>query len=261
MPADISIITPTLNAAVTIGHCIDSVQGQVTAAGTAVEHIIIDGCSIDGSQKIIRDAVAEYGTIRWISQPDKGLYDAINKGIQLSSGEIIGVLNADDCYADNTVFDSVVRVFADGDGEIDAVYGDLVYVDRDDVERIVRYWSAGAGGSSRFYNGWMPPHPTFFVRRRCYEAFGMYNQLFGTAADYELMLRFCLSHCIRMSYIPRVLVRMRTGGLSNMTLQGRIAANVMDRRAWDVNGLKPRFWTLWLKPLRKLSQWWLRPPT
>ena len=131
-------------------------------------------------------------------------------------------------------------------------------MDRADPARIVRRWKAGDYSPRQFYQGWMPPHPTFFVRRRCFEQFGGYRLDLGTAADYELMLRFLLVHGLRAQYIPRVLVKMRVGGASNVSLLARLRANRMDRKAWDVNGLRPRPWTLLAKPARKMGQWWVR---
>jgi glycosyltransferase len=142
---------------------------------------------------------------------------------------------------------------------VDACYGDLCYVDRADPSRVVRYWRAGEFGPRRFANGWMPPHPTFFVRRSMYEQHGLYREDLGTAADYEMMLRLLVKHRVRVAYIPRVLVHMRSGGASNASLAARLRANRMDRAAWRVNGLRPYPWTTLAKPLRKVGQWWSRP--
>jgi hypothetical protein len=135
------------------------------------------------------------------------------------------------------------------------VYGDLVYVDREDTERVVRYWKSGDYHPRRFYWGWMPPHPAFFVRRSVYSNYGLFDLEQGSAADYELMLRFLLKYGIRPAYLPEVLVKMRRGGMSNATLANRLRANRLDRRAWVVNELQPYPWTLWMKPARKLGQW------
>jgi glycosyltransferase len=158
--------------------------------------------------------------------------------------------------ADEGVLQAVIDAFSDA--EVDAVYGDLVYIDRINTSGIVRQWRAGEFSRRKMYNGWMPPHPTFFVRREYFEKYGLYRLDLGTAADYELMLRFLLVHKVRVKYIPRVLVNMRAGGASNVSLRARWDANRMDRKAWQVNGLKPYPWTLWAKPMRKLGQWWVR---
>ncbi len=219
-----------------------------------MEHILIDGGSVDDTSRIIdarRGALA-----RVVSEPDRGIYDAMNKGIGLASGDVVGILNADDYYPSGDALEKVSAAFSDP--AVDACYGDLVYVSGGDAGRIIRYWRSGEFAPGKFYRGWMPPHPTFFVRREAYERFGSFNLELGSAADYEIMLRLLLKHRLRAVYIPEVLVHMRTGGISNASLANRFKANRMDRRAWQVNGLRPRFWTLWAKPLRKVGQWFYR---
>ncbi len=174
----------------------------------------------------------------------------------MATGDVIGILNADDFYPSDDVLAKVSAVFSDP--KVEACYGDLKYVDPVNVNKTVRYWKSGNYNQKKFYSGWMPPHPTFFVRRSIYEKYGAFNLDLGTAADYELMLRLLLKHGINAVYIPDVLVHMRTGGKSNLSLLNRLRANRMDRRAWSVNGLKPYLWTIPLKPLRKMSQWVMR---
>lgn len=219
-----------------------------------VAHLLIDGGSIDGTLDIAARHSGHFQQVT--SASDQGIYDALNKGIALAQSEIIGTLHADDLLADDQVIESVLDAFNDPD--IDAVYGDLDYVDRADPTRTVRRWKAGAYAPRQFYHGWMPPHPTFFVRRRFFAQFGRYRLDLGTAADYELMLRFLLVHGVRAHYIPRVLVKMRLGGASNVSMAARLRANRMDHKAWNVNGLSPRPWTLLAKPVRKIGQWWVR---
>jgi glycosyltransferase involved in cell wall biosynthesis len=245
--ADISLITATYNSSETLLYCLQSVGNQTVIP----EHIIIDGCSTDQTLKIAGEYVGH--RLQIFSEPDHGIYDAMIKGIQLASGHIIGILNADDFYASPSILEKVAAVFEDL--TIDACYGDLVYVDNVDTAKVVRYWRSGRFSPKKFYWGWMPPHPTFFVRRSVYARFGLFNLELGSAADYELMLRFLVKHEINVAYIPEVLVKMRTGGISNASWQNRLKANRMDRKAWAVNGLKPYPWTLWLKPLRKIGQW------
>lgn len=211
----------------------------------------MDGGSTDGTLDIVRGVGSEIAKV--VSEPDNGVYDALNKGIALTTGEVIGILHADDTYADHDVLSRVEMVFED-EG-VDSCYGDLVYVDREDNSRIVRRWRSGPYDVRRFYWGWMPPHPTFFVRRKIYEKFGGFNLSFGTAADYELMLRFLVRHRISSVYIPAILVKMRTGGLSNISLMNRLRANRMDRKAWRENGLKPLPFINILKPLSKVGQY------
>ena len=241
-----SIISPVLNAGRTLAGNIQNVKIH-----HSTEHIIIDCCSTDDTLEILREY--SHKNMKYISEPDQGPYDAMNKGIKMATGGIIGILNADDFYADDRVLESVAEVFKDPG--VDSCYGDLEYVDRENTEKVVRRWKAGPYDQKNWYRGWMPPHPTFFVRRSVYEKFGLYHLGIGTAADYELMLRFLLKHGITTRYVPRVLVKMRTGGLSNVSLKNRIQANLMDRKAWRVNGLKPKPWTFLMKPLGKVGQW------
>jgi len=243
----ISIVTVTHNAGQALSDCLSSVAKQNYPH---VEHIIIDGGSTDETLAI----VSKYGRFtHLVSEPDVGIYDAMNKGIRLSQGEVIGILNADDYYCKSDVLTKVSEIFRNP--AVDACYADLQYVDSRNTDRIVRYWRSGPFSSNRFYWGWMPPHPTFFARRSLYKKFGQFNLELGVAADYELMLRFLLKHQIHAAYIPEVLVKMRTGGVSNSSLRNRLQGNRMNRQAWIVNGLKPYPWTVWLKPLRKISQW------
>ncbi|MFC1690031.1 glycosyltransferase family 2 protein [Pseudomonadota bacterium] len=247
---DISIISPSLNSVDYIADCIRSVAEQ----GYAVEHLVIDGQSSDGTTDIIRASGAD---VQIIKEPAAGIYAAVNTGILASSGDIIGILHADDFYASPGVLERVASVFQDS--SVDACYGDLCYVDASEPARVVRFWRAGDYQTRRFLHGWMPPHPTFFLRRKIYEQFGLYRNDLGTAADYELMVRVLVRHGVNATYVPQVLVHMRTGGSSNASWRARIAANRMDRRAWQVNGLNPYPWTTLAKPLRKVGQWWSRP--
>jgi glycosyltransferase len=244
----ISIITSTLNSALTIRDCLNSVSNQ---QGN-FEHIVIDGVSSDETLDVLNSFPY---LSKIISEPDKGIYDAMNKGISLASGNVIGILNSDDFYANSGILEKVAEAFEDPG--VDSCYGDLVYVDPSDTAHLIRYWRSGHYNRENFYLGWMPPHPTFFVRRWVYEKYGLFNLDLGSAADYELMLRFLVKHTITTVYIPEVLVKMRAGGVSNMSLKNRIRANRMDRRAWEVNELKPYPWTTYLKPLRKIKQYFV----
>jgi glycosyltransferase len=248
-PDLISIVTATYNAASTLQNCITSVAEQHVTA----EHIIIDGASSDETLNLIKKHRSLLG--QCVSEPDRGIYDAMNKGISCCNGEIIGILNADDFYPSPHVLSWVSKAFSDP--SVDACYGDLQYVDAKNTEKVTRYWKSDNYNIRRFYHGWMPPHPTFFVRRSVYERFGRFRLEFGTAADYELMLRFLVRYRISAKYIPHVMVKMRGGGASNASVTNRIKANRMDRKAWAINGLTPYPWTLWAKPLRKIRQYWI----
>jgi glycosyltransferase len=257
-PFMISVITPSLNSAEVIADCIASVGKQ---AGE-IEHLVIDGQSTDDTL----GAIERSGfPVKVVSEPASGIYSAINTGINMAGGDIIGILHADDFYTSNKVLEQVAEVF--GDPATDACYGDLCYVRRAKPEQVVRYWRAGKFQPDRFLNGWMPPHPTFFIRRKIYEQLGLYRTDLGTSADYEMMVRLMYKNEIKVRYIPKTMVHMRTGGLSNTSWAARLAANRMDRRAanrmdrraWRVNGLRPYPWTTIAKPLRKIAQWWTRP--
>jgi len=242
----ISIITATFNSQHTIADTMNSIGMQ---AYPDVEHIIVDGCSTDNTLAIVSNFSHNY---KLVSEEDKGLYDAMNKGISMASGEVVGILNGDDFYTKSDVLSKVADLFMNP--AVMCVYADLDYVDKNDISKVVRRWRAGAYSSQKFFYGWMPPHPTFFVRRNLYEKYGQFDLRFKSAADYELMLRFLVKHELQATYLPDVIVKMRTGGQSNVSIRNRWRANREDRRAWDVNGLTPYFFTIPLKPLRKLIQ-------
>jgi glycosyltransferase len=176
----------------------------------------------------------------------------MNKGLALSTGEIVVILNADDFYAHAGIIYKVVTCFKEK--QVDAVYGDLVYVNAD-YTKIIRKWEAGNFNRNQFYKGWMVPHPTFFVKRECYEKWGYFDTSLKYAADYELMLRFMFKNNITNNYLPETLVIMKSGGKSNSSIFNRYYINREDRRAWDINHLQPHLFTLILKPLRKLTQY------
>lgn len=242
-----SIITVSYNAVNTIEDTINSVISQ---SYQDIEYIIIDGNSADGTIDIIKKY--EHKISKWISEKDNGIYDAMNKGIQFASGDIIGILNADDIYADNTIVEKIIKEFYNSNA--DALYGDLKYVLQTDLNKTIRYWKSGSYKEGKFLMGWMPPHPTFFVKKEIYNRLGTYRLDMPTAADYELMLRFIHVNKIKLTYLPEIITIMREGGMSNKSLINRWMANRDDKRAWFVNDVKPAYYTLILKPLSKLLQ-------
>ncbi len=244
----ISIITVCYNSQKTIKDCIKSVINQ---SYLNVEYILIDGQSMDGTLEIIHSFGNKIAKV--VSEKDQGMYDAINKGINLATGDLIGVLNSDDMYADEYVLEEVVRKMTDE--KSDALYADLNYVDQEDTNKIVRYWKSGIFKTNSFILGWMPPHPTFFIKKDWYEKYGGYSLDLVSAADYELMLRMVQKYRAELSYLPRVIVSMRVGGMSNSSLSNRLRANREDRKAWELNGLIPKSYTLLFKPLRKVIQY------
>ena len=242
----ISIITATYNSAATVTDTLESVAEQ---DHPDIEHIIIDGKSSDNTLDIVNSFPH---VAKVVSEKDRGIYDAMNKGIQATTGEVIGILNSDDFYTHAGVLSTVARAFLDP--LTDVVYGDLQYVDSENVQKVTRTWRAGNFTRASFYYGWMPPHPTFFVRSTVYRQAGLFNISLRSSADYELMLRILLKNKFRARYIPEILVKMRTGGVSNASFQNRWKANQEDRQAWMINGLQPYFFTLYLKPVRKILQ-------
>ena len=242
----LTIITVSFNSACTINDTLQSVAAQTY---THIEHIVVDGGSSDGTMEVVKQ-FSHVSTM--ISEKDEGIYHAMNKGLSMATGDVIGILNADDQYADQHVIQKVMDAFENPD--IEAVYGNLVFVDPADTSRIVRRWHSSPHQPQDFYYGWMPPHPTFFVRKRIYEKYGHFDTRLKSAADYELMLRFLLKYSIQSQHIPHILIHMRNGGKSTASLRNRLVANKEDREAWKMNGLKPHFFTLILKPLRKLNQ-------
>lgn len=190
-----------------------------------------------------------------VSEPDEGIYHALNKGLSLASGDVVGFLHADDFYADPEVLTRVAEAFADD--SVDAVYGDLVYVNKSDPDKVIRYWKAGHFEFSKLARGWMPPHPTFYVRRTVYERFGGFDTSFHIAADYDCMLRMLSQANLNVRYIPEVLVKMRVGGKSNRSLKNILIKMNEDARALKKNGVGG-LGTLVGKNLSKVPQFFRR---
>lgn len=247
----VSIVTVTYNSEKTVMDTLRSVKNQTYKN---IEHIVVDGCSQDGTIEIIQ-GFNHHG--QFISEKDNGIYDAMNKGISMASGDIIGILNSDDYLADNSVIERIVHTF--NTTHCDALYGDLLYVDQSNTEHVTRKWVAGAFNRNKFMRGWMPPHPTFYVRRALYEKFGLFNVQLKSSADYDLLLRFLFVNQIKVEYMPGVLIHMRTGGQSTKSIVNRLKAHREDYKAWKLNHLRPNWYTLLLKPLRKVNQYWVKP--
>lgn len=246
----VSIVTIAFNSADTIGATLQSVADQDYPH---IEHIIIDGLSKDETVAIAKRFPH---VTRIISEKDNGLYDAMNKGIRHCTGDIIGIINSDDFFNSNTVVSEVVAMMESE--KTDTLYADLVYVHRVNTNKVLRSWHTGKFKPFKFLFGWMPPHPTFFVRRHIYEKYGSFKTQLNFSADYELMLRLLYKYRITVSYLPKIIVRMRIGGVSNASLANRLKANKQDREAWRLNDLQPYFFTVPLKPLRKVVQWYSR---
>ena len=242
----ISIVTVVFNRAATVGEALRSVQAQ---SYENVEHVVVDGASDDGTLEVVE--AHRIPSMRVLSEPDEGIYDALNKGMALAEGDVIGVMHSDDSYADTDVLSEVAACFRDE--AVDAVYGDLEYVAADDPGRVVRYWSAGDYSLQRLRRGWMPPHPTLFVRRSVVERLGGYDTSFRIAADYDAILRWFGRGGLRAAYLPRVLVRMRLGGESNASLRALLRKSSEDYRALRRNEVGGAL-ALLLKNASKLPQ-------
>jgi glycosyltransferase involved in cell wall biosynthesis len=226
----ISIITVCRNSEATIRETLESVASQ---SYKNLEHIVVDGGSVDGTLDIIREWKKH--SIRLVSEPDEGIYDAMNKGIAMATGDIIGIINSDDIYYDSGVLDKVVSVMQDN--AVEACYADLIYVDKNKSDRIIRYWKSCAFEKGLFAEGWMPPHPTFFVRHSVYEKCGLFDLEYVLAADFELMARFLEKFEIKSVYIPEIFIKMKHGGVSNRSMLNIVKQNIQIYQACRKNKL------------------------
>ena len=249
----ISVITAMYNSQATLLDNINSVNAQMHPD---VEQIFIDGASTDGSVQVARKHAKK--PFKLISEPDEGIYDAFNKGLSHASGDVIAFLNTDDFYAADDILAQVSDVFETRN--VDAVYGDLVYVSQNDTRKIRRYWKSGSYQEDAFLKGWLPPHPTFMCKKEVYEKFGRFDTHLKIAADYELMFRFIQRYKISLAYLPRVFVKMRSGGRSN-TIKGIIEANLEVFQAFRQNGYRIHWRASVMKPLSKVAQYFKKPPT
>jgi len=242
----ISIITAVFNRASTLEQAILSVQAQ---SYTNTEHIFIDGLSNDGSIELIRRLKRPQDLL--ISEKDDGIYDALNKGILLATGDIIGIVHSDDYFSNNHVIRKIANQFCLND--IDGVYGDLDYISKHDDTKILRRWISGEYSQSKLKFGWMPPHPTLFLKREVFEKWGLYDKKLRISGDYEAILRYLSRGNIRLNYIPEVLVKMRVGGESNKSIKKIFQKSKEDLfaiRSNKTGGVS----TLFFKNFRKLAQ-------
>ncbi|MBC2595631.1 glycosyltransferase [Ruficoccus amylovorans] len=226
----LSIVTATYNSSAFVKDCVASVHAQTFAQ---IEHIIIDGASSDNTLEIINTVPNRISQI--ISEPDKGIYDAMNKGISASSGDIVGILNSDDFYADESVLEKVADTFCQTG--CDVVFGNLDFVSPNDTSRVLRHWKSSPYRPGSFKSGWHPPHPTFFVRRELYERHGLFDISMSVSADFELMLRFMEKHHAQSSYLDQTMVKMRYGGHSTGSIREIIRGNRQIMRAFRNNGI------------------------
>jgi len=242
----ISIITVSFNARAKIKHCIESVLAQ---SYSNIEYIIIDGCSTDGTLQVIEQYKQHINF--FVSEPDRGIYDAMNKGMAFATGDIVGTLNADDVFADTGVLDDIAASFKQSGSNI--VYGNLTYIKPQGG--ILRKWISGRYKDGAFNWGWMPPHPAFYCKRLLFKRLGLYNLEFGTAGDYELMLRFIHLNKVTPFYLDRIIVNMSMGGVSNLSYRNRVLAWGFDLKAMRKNGVLFPLFAIVLKPFRKILQY------
>ncbi len=246
----ISIITAVYNNENTIEDAVVSVLSQTH---DDIEYIVIDGKSTDNTLNIIKKYKDKIDVL--VSEKDSGIYDALNKGIKKATGDVICFLHSDDIYQDEHVVKRVNALFENTN--VDSVYGDLVYVKKEDINKIVRYWKSGEFKYKNLKNGWMPPHPTFFVKREVYEKYGDFDTSFSIAADYDTVLRFLGVEKITIAYLPEVLIKMRLGGESNRSL-----ANLKKKTIEDIKALKKNriggYGTIIMKNISKLPQFFAR---
>jgi len=243
----ITIITVSYNSALHIEGAINSVTNQ---NHENIEHIVIDGSSTDGTQKILEKNTEKLAY--WISEPDKGIYDAMNKGIARATGDIIGILNSDDFYFDNSVISKIAGAFSDE--KTDAVFGDLIFVDPDNLERTVRTYSSKNWHPDRFAKGYMPAHPTFFIRKKFYEKYGLFETDYEIAADYEMLIRLLYVHKLNYKYLPMKMVKMRKGGVSSNGLKSNITLNNEIIKACRKHGIKTSALKIYSKYFNKIFE-------
>lgn len=249
MSLRISVITAVYNRESTIASALTSCLSQTYSQ---IERVIVDGASTDGTMTAIEPFAKQIDIL--VSEPDRGIYDALNKGVRMATGDVVGFLHADDVLADETAIARVAEKMADDN--VIAAYGDLLYVSKDDVNQTVRHWRAGNFSPAAIRRGWMPPHPTLYVRRTAFARIGEFDSALRIAADYDWMLRLMNANLGRLAYIPQVQVRMRTGGASNANLGNVLRKSNEDFLALRRNGfsLPGAAGCLVAKNVRKLSQ-------
>lgn len=243
----VSIITSTYNSAYTIKDTIESVIAQTH---TNIEHIVVDGASKDNTLEIVKDYSNKISKI--ISEPDNGIYDAMNKGIRAATGDIIGILNSDDFFTSTDVVSIIVKTFEEND--IDALFGDVHFVNSNNLNKCVRYYSSSVFRPSLFRYGFMPAHPSFYMKKEYYEKYGLYSLDYKIASDYDLLIRYLYKNTVRYKYVKKDFVTMRTGGVSTRNFNSRILLNKEIIEACRRYGIYTNMFLLSLKYLYKIFE-------
>ena len=243
----ISLITVAFNSISTIQGTINSVKSQ--SIFEAIEYIVIDGNSTDGTKELLAN---ERCITKYISEKDYGIYDAMNKGLRIATGDIVGFINSDDLLLDGNVIEDIVQTFKDYNAEV--VYSNLFYVKREDPSKIVRKWKSKKYFNRFFEFGHVPPHPTFFIKTDLLNKIGLFNTRFKLAADYEFMFRTLKIQNLRAHYLDRYTVKMRLGGATNLSLGNIFKQNIEILKAWEINGLKSPYYFLPIRILNKIVQ-------
>ncbi|WP_452229287.1 MULTISPECIES: glycosyltransferase family 2 protein [unclassified Lacinutrix] len=246
----ISIITATYNSGATITSCMASVLAQTYPN---IEYVIIDGNSTDNTIATVKQIQSEAPNANIViqSEPDKGIYDALNKGIALATGDVIGFVHSDDLLANPKTLETIATIFKNQ--TVDGVYGDLQYVNKSDITKVIRYWKSEVFTKRLLKKGWMPAHPTLFLKRDVYKKHGRFNLTYKIAADYDFILRVFKDDSLAFSYLPEVITKMRAGGASNRSLKNILIKSKEDYKAITTNNIGS-IWTILQKNVSKLNQ-------
>lgn len=245
----VTLITASYNSAITIDSCIQSVLEQDY---DDIEYIIVDGASTDNTQEVLKEKQKQNASIQYISEPDEGIYDALNKGIAISSGEIIGFVHSDDFLAHPSIISNIVAKFKNGDYA--GVYGNLLYVDRKNTNKVIRNWYSKTFNIKLLERGWMPAHPTLFLKKEVYKECGNFDKSYKIAADYDFMLRVLRKSNYKFGFLPQVVTKMRMGGESNKKIANILKKSQEDFRVMKANDIRNPYAALFLKNVSKLKQ-------
>ena len=248
----VTLITATYNSGASIKTCLDSVVSQDY---DVFEYLIIDGKSSDETLSIVEDFQQKYPFIKLISEKDEGIYDALNKGVLLATGDVIGFVHSDDLLASKTVISEIVATLKNE--KLDGVYGDLEYVRKEDTSKVVRFWKSRSFNSKLLSMGWMPAHPTLFLKKEVYEKHGFFNLSYKISADYDFMLRILKDDSLKFGYLPKVITKMRVGGASNGSINNIINKTKEDYRAIRSNQIGGWF-SILIKNTSKIKQLFIR---